>query len=92
MNSFLRAAITGLAIGTALFFVPFVLYFLFWAVVAGFIVRMVFRRRRPRYFAHRAQAAGAFHGDRYDAVSIDGSHWYRSDLKQRGASHDISID
>jgi len=92
MNKILRAAVVGFAIGTALFFVPFLFRFILFAILIGFILRMVSGRRRHYHMARWQRFHGYSHYRPYDneAIPIDGK-WYRPDMQKGGASNDIPI-
>jgi len=91
MRKILRAAIIGFAIGTALFFVPFIFRFVLFAALIGFIMRAVFWRRHWRHAARWQRFHGYYdHSANNNPIPIDGK-WYRPNMQKGGSINDIPL-
>lgn len=93
MRFLFRAIATGILIGTALFFVPFLFGFLFFGLFVFFIVRMIAGPRRygrrwgAGYYGHRyfANPYDDYYGN--DIVPIDGSRYNASINREAAERH-----
>ncbi len=80
-HSIFKPIVGGLIIGTALFFAPFMLLkFIFWMIIIGGIMRLIFRRRHshwggPRYSMVYADKVRNMSQEDYDAFKTKMNRW-----------------
>ena len=90
-----KAVAAGILAGIAFFFVPFLFRFFLFALLIGFVIRLVgggYRRGWGRRFYGRPGFSNRYNeDDENDIVPIDGTR-YVSSINSRGPEHHFTIN
>lgn len=88
MKKIFKAIGFGIALGAALFFIPFVVKFLFGMLLIVGVIKLIFGRRRRQRFGSTQMDMG--YQNFNSIVAID-NQWYRQDLSFNGLTNQIDI-
>lgn len=88
MRKILKALGFGIVLGTAAFFIPYIFKFIFSVIIIGFVLRMIFRSRRRRYFPNHFDA----HENYYSPIVPIDNQWYKTNVRGNSTVQNINVN